>query len=145
MLSINVLSTIQMHTITMIFLFLIIIIILIISLVKATEASTNIPKTKDPNLLTASWYLAWTTAVLWTIIISIIIGVIALIITGPEFLPMFGKTLVYLILFVLVAAIVVVAVMSSISAYYIGISVEEASAKVAYSDAVTAAVTDTGK
>jgi len=137
-----------MHTISLIFIFIIVIIILVISLTYATDASVAVGQSAarqtDPDLSAAYFYLTWTVSILWIVISLIIIGVIALIIFGPEFLPIFGKTLVYLVLAFMVIAIIVVGVISSIAAFHINRSPENSTVGSADEDAIIAAVVSLG-
>jgi len=134
-----------MHTELLVFLLIIIAIILVFSLVYATSATTGIASAKaDPNIYSAYWYLAWTVSILWIIIAGMIIGIVCLFIFGPEFIPVFGKTLLYAVVVILGLALVVTGVMASIGAYYIGISAVESTVTQAYHDAVIAATTALG-
>lgn len=134
-----------MHIEMLVFLLIIIMIILVISLVYASRATTGIFSTKgDPNINVAYTYLAWTVSVLWITLIGMAIGVICLFAFGPELIPTFGKTIVYLIVAVLIIALLAVGIMTSIGAYYIGISAVEPTVKDAYENAIIAAVTALG-
>jgi len=134
-----------MHDLWMIILFVIVIIILIYSLIKATEASADLDKdTHDGNIDTAFTYITWTVSILWIVIGAIIFGIVALFIFGPEFLPTFGKSIFYLVFFLLVVGVVVVGVISSIAAYHIGISAEKENFTTAYADCIQAAVASLG-
>lgn len=128
----------------LVILFSVILIILILSLVYATASAAEIGSTSDPDLSSAHWYLSWTVSALWIIIAMMIVGVIALIFFGPEFIPIFGETVVYLILFVMVAAIIVTGVISSIAAYYINRSPAKDTSGSAYTDSIVAAVSALG-
>jgi hypothetical protein len=109
-----------MHDIVLLLLLVVAIVILIVSLIYISKASTSIGDTTDPNLLQAYTYLAWTSGILWSLITVVILGSIALVVFGPEFLPLFGKTTVYLALFGMIIAIIVIGVMAAIAASYIG-------------------------
>ena len=129
----------------LVFLLIIIMIILVIALVYASRATTGIYSVKgDPNINVAYMYLAWTVSVLWIVLIGLVIGIICLFAFGPELIPTFGKTIVYLIISVLIIALIAVGVMSSIGAYYIGISAVEPTVSGAYENAIIAAVTALG-
>lgn len=129
-----------------ILLFIVVIVILIFSLVRASTASLDLltNKTNDGDIALAEKYMNWTVIILWIIIAGIIIGVIALFIFGPELLPELGNTIFYLIFGVMVIAIITVGVISSISAYHIGISSEESKFATAYSNTIQAAVASLG-
>lgn len=109
-----------MHDFVLLLLLVVAIIVLIVSLIYISKASTSIGETNDPNLLQAYTYLAWTSGILWSLIVVVILGAIALVVFGPEFLPLFGKTTVYLALLGMILAIIVIGVMAAIAASYIG-------------------------
>lgn len=134
-----------MSTEALVFLLIIIMIILVVALVYASRATTGIFRIKgDPNINTAYMYLAWTISVLWIVLIGLVIGVISLFAFGPELIPTFGKTIVYILIAVLVVALIAVGVMSSIGAYYIGISAVESQVSEAYENAIIAASVSLG-
>jgi len=129
-----------------ILLFIIVIVVLIFSLVRASTASIDLltNKSNDGDIDLAEKYMNWTVIILWIIIVGIILGVIALFIFGPELLPELGNTIFYLIFGVLVIAIITVGVISSISAYHIGISSQKVKFEVAYTNTIQAAVASLG-
>jgi hypothetical protein len=136
----------EMSDLLLFFIFAFVVVILIISLVYATRADKLIAEYKsDPNISSARKYLTWTVTIIWLLIAGIIFGMIALVITGPELIPTFGKTIIYLVLFIFVAAIIVTGIMASIAAYDIGqsnVSGDKLSA--GYEDAIISAVTALG-
>jgi hypothetical protein len=135
-----------MSDIVLFFLLVIVLIVLIISLVYASRASIALQSAPDnADLISAQSYLAWTVATIWLVLIGIIIGTVALVIFGPEFIPTFGSTLVYLVLFVFVIAIITIGVNASIAASEINRSgINTPDINNAYDNAVIAAVTALG-
>lgn len=129
-----------MYDIMLIFLIVIITIMLFVALTKATEAAEAIGKSEDSYLISAHSYLTWTVTFLWIIIIGMFVAVGFLIFFGPEFLPAFGKDLMYLMLTILVVAMITVGVISSIAANDIRLSPANATVPNAYDDALEASL-----
>lgn len=75
-----------------------------------------------------------------------IIGSIALVVFGPEFLPLIGKTVVYLFLFLVIAVVIAIGVMAAIAASNIASSpsVSKDTIAAAYHDCIIAAVITLG-
>lgn len=122
------------------------VIVLITSLVYITRASVAIEGTNDVDLQKAHSYLAWASGVLWTLIALAIIGSIALVVFGPEFLPLLGKTTVYIFLFLVVAVVIAIGVIAAIGASYIAQSsqLSKDAIRAAYDDCIIAAVLTLG-
>ena len=134
-----------MSTELLVFLIIIILIILLVALVYATRSAVELgPGTSDPNISVAHSYLAWTVSVLWIAIAAAIVGVFSLFFFGPELIPLFGKTILYLAVFLLSIAVIVVGVMAAISAHYISASAVSAKYVTAYDNAVITAVAALG-
>lgn len=135
-----------MYDFVLFILVIVLVIVLIISLVYITRASIAVSGTSDPDLEKAYTYLAWTSGILWTLIAISVIGSIALVVFGPEFLPLLGKTVVYLFLFAVVAAAVTVGIMAAIASAYISYSpsITKDNIRAAYDDCVIAAVITLG-
>ena len=135
-----------MYDFVLFILVIVFIVIIITSLVYVTRASVATGGTSDPNLERAHTYLAWTSGILWTTIALSIIGGICLVIFGPEFLPLLGKTTVYIFLFLAVAVAILIGVMAAIAASYIGASSSSdmGDIKAAYDDAIIASVITLG-
>ncbi|CAH6419527.1 Hypothetical protein POVR2_LOCUS29 [uncultured virus] len=135
-----------MHDFVLLVLVIVFIVILIVSLVYITRASVAVSGTSDPSLEQAYTYLAWTSGVLWSVIAVAIIASIALVVFGPEFLPLFGKTFIYLFLFMTIAVVIAIGVMAAIAASYIAQSpsVSKDDIKKAYDDCIIAAVITLG-
>ena len=135
-----------MHDFVLLILVVVFIVILITSLVYVTRASVAVSGTTDPDLQEAHTYLAWTSGVLWALIGVAIIGSIALVVFGPEFLPLIGKTSVYVFLFLLVVVVIAIGIMAAIAASHIARSpsVTKDDIKGAYDDCIIAAVITLG-
>jgi hypothetical protein len=133
-----------MHTEILVFLVIIILIILIIALVYATRAAEGLAGYSDPNITIAHTYLAWTVAVLWLVIAGAIIGVIALFIFGPELIPTFGKSILYIALLAFFIGLIAAGVVASIAAYHINNSTIKSKVEAAYRDTIISAVTALG-
>lgn len=131
-----------MYDFVLFILVIVLVIVLIVSLVYITRASIAVSGTSDPDLEKAHTYLAWTSGVLWSLIAVTIIGSIALVVFGPEFLPLLGKTVVYLFLFAVVAVVITIGIMAAIAASYISSSpsITKDDIRAAYDDCVIAAV-----
>lgn len=128
-----------------ILLFIIVLVILIFSLVRASAASFSLlSSSNDGNIVIARRYLNYTVIILWTVIALLIIAVIMLFVFGLEFIPYLGSVIFYIILTVLVIALIVVGIMASISAYYIGASTEKDKFGDAYTNSIQAAVASLG-
>lgn len=134
-----------MHIELLVFLVIIIMIMLLVSLVYATRAAVELgPGTADPNISVAHWYLAWTVAVIWIAIAAAIVGVGCLFFFGPEFIPLLGKSILYVAVLLMSAALIAVGVVASISASYIAASAVTSKYKTAYDNAVISAVAGIG-
>lgn len=134
-----------MHTELLVFLVIIILIILVVALVYATRSASELgPGTSDPNISVAHWYLAWTVSILWIAIAAAIVGVFSLFFFGPELIPTFGKTILYVAVLLLSVALIAVGVMAAISASYINASAVSAKYSAAYDNAIIAAIAALG-
>lgn len=131
-----------MFSVAIVVLLVIIIMVLIYCLIEATKCSAalTVDSSKDANISIAYSYITWTVGVLWTVIILIIIGIIVLFIYGTALIPSLGKTIFYAIFGILAIAVIVIAVMASLTAYYIGASAKKDQFQGAYSSAIQAAV-----
>lgn len=134
-----------MNTELLVFLVIIILIILVVALVYATRSAVELGSgTSDPNISVAHSYLAWTVSILWIAMAAAIVGVVSLFFFGPELIPLFGKTILYLAVFLLSIAVIAVGVMAAISAHYIGSSAVSTKYVTAYDNAVITAVAALG-
>ena len=128
-----------MHDLTLVFLFILVVVILIVSWSYATSSAAAIGSSEDPELIIAHSYLAWTVSILAIIIVGMFIAIICLVIFGPEFLPTFGKTIVYLALFIMLIALIAVGIIAAIASVHIGRATDVNTGD-AYRDAIIAAV-----
>lgn len=109
-----------MSTFVLVFILIIIFIILVVCSTYATDASVKLKDFKDDDNISAAYkYVTWAVTIIWITLAGMIIGLIALIFFGPELIPTFGKTIVYLAIGVMFIAIVAIAVICAISTYYL--------------------------
>ena len=117
-------------------------IILTIVLSYASSANTALLKdASDDNIKAAQGWVSYSLIIGWPVWIGIVIGIIALIILGPELIPYLGKTIAYLGVVIIIILIIVIAVCCIVATYYIRQSTSKSTEKAtAQSDIETAAV-----
>lgn len=134
-----------MSDLVLFFFLVIVIVILCVSLTYATDAAAKSEGSSDSYVQSAHSYLTWAVTILWLIIAGIIVLVVLFVIFGAELIPVFGKSFVYLILFILILAILTIGVVSTIAAYDLGNAISpNDSTTTARKDAIIAAVLTLG-
>ena len=139
-----------MSTALEIVLLIVIAIVVIISLVYISKASVSIGDVSgykdDKNLDLAYKYTTWCTATCWILIIFLIVGLIFLVIFGPELIFVWGGVLIGGLVLLMMAFAFAIGVLAAMSAYYINKSKLSAdpNAHSAYIDCIISAVVSLG-